>query len=43
MLGTVAQRLKAASELSGEDAVTAQRALRKLFALARRAEAEGAQ
>ena len=43
VLGTVAQRLKAASELSGEDAATAQRALRKLFALARRAEAEGAQ
>jgi DNA repair exonuclease SbcCD nuclease subunit len=43
VLGTAAQRLRAASELSGEDAATAQRALRMLFALARRAEAEGAQ
>jgi DNA repair exonuclease SbcCD nuclease subunit len=42
VLGTVAQRLKAAADGSGEDAATAQRALRKLFALARRAEAEGA-
>ena len=42
VLGTVAQRLKAAADGHGEQAATAQRALRKLFALARRAEAEGA-
>jgi DNA repair exonuclease SbcCD nuclease subunit len=41
LLGTVAQRLKAVADGSGEDAATAQRALRKLFTLARRAEAEG--
>jgi len=38
VLGTVAERLKAAAGGSGEDAATAQRALRKLFALARLAE-----
>ncbi len=42
VLCAIAQRLKAQGEGSGEDAATAQRALRKLFALARRAEAEGA-
>ncbi len=42
VLGTVAQRLKAAADGKGEDAATAQRALRKLFALAHGAQAEGA-
>ncbi len=36
VLGDVAQRLKAAADGSGEDAAVAQRALRRLFALARR-------
>ncbi len=42
VLGSVAQRLKSAADGGGEDSETAQRALRKLFALARRAEVEGA-
>jgi hypothetical protein len=42
MLGTVAQRLRAGAAGSGEEAAAAQRALRKLFTLARQAEAEGA-
>ncbi len=39
-LGEIAQRLKAASERDGAEAAIAQRALRRLFALARQAEAE---
>jgi hypothetical protein len=39
VLGTVAERLKAKAEGGGEEAAVAARALRKLFALARRAEA----
>jgi DNA repair exonuclease SbcCD nuclease subunit len=42
VLGTVAQRLKTAAESGGADSEVAERALRKLFALARRAEAGGA-
>jgi len=42
VLGTVAQRLKDAAEGGTEDAQVAERALRKLFALARRVEAGGA-
>ncbi len=41
VLGTVAQRLKATAEGGGEDAHVAERALRKLFALARRTQAGG--
>jgi DNA repair exonuclease SbcCD nuclease subunit len=41
VLGTVAQRLKATADGSGAEAEVAARALRKLFALARRAEAGG--
>ncbi|CAN1722378.1 DNA repair exonuclease [Hyphomicrobium sp. 1Nfss2.1] len=39
-LGEIAQRLKASSENGGADAAVAGRALRRLFALARQAEAE---
>jgi Calcineurin-like phosphoesterase len=42
VLGTVAQRLKNAAESGGAETEVAERALRKLFALARRAEAGGA-
>jgi DNA repair exonuclease SbcCD nuclease subunit len=42
VLASVAQRLKAAGGGKGEDAETAQRALRKLFTLARLAQAEAA-
>jgi len=42
VLGTVAQRLKTAAESGGADSEVAERALRKLFALARRVEAGGA-
>jgi len=42
VLGTVAERLKAAAESGGAEAEIAERALRKLFALARRAQAGGA-
>jgi hypothetical protein len=38
-LGDIAQRLKAMSETGGSDAAVAGRALRRLFALARQAEA----
>ena len=38
-LGEIAQRLKATSEAGGSDAAVAGRALRRLFALARQAEA----
>ena len=40
-LSEIAQRLKAASERDGAEAAVAQRALRRLFALARQAEAGG--
>jgi hypothetical protein len=40
-LTEIAQRLKAASEQDGAEAAIAQRALRRLFALARQAEAGG--
>ena len=40
-LSEIAQRLKAASEQDGAEAAIAQRALRRLFALARQAEAGG--
>jgi hypothetical protein len=42
VLGTVAQRLKAAAAGGGAEGETAEQALRKLFALARRAQAGGA-
>jgi predicted nucleic acid-binding protein len=42
VLGTVAQRLKTAAESGGTEGETAERALRKLFALVRRAQAGGA-
>jgi Calcineurin-like phosphoesterase len=42
VLGTVAERLKAKAAGSGEEAAVAARALRRLFALARRAEAGSA-
>jgi hypothetical protein len=42
LLASVAQSLKAAAGGKGEDSETAQRALRKLFTLARLAEAEAA-
>ena len=42
VLGSVAERLKAAAEGEGADAQVAERALRKLFALARRAQGGGA-
>jgi DNA repair exonuclease SbcCD nuclease subunit len=42
VLGTVARRLKAKADEKGEEAAAAALALRKLFALARRAEAGGA-
>jgi DNA repair exonuclease SbcCD nuclease subunit len=41
-LGTVAQRLRSAAESGGAESEAAERALRKLFALARRAQAGGA-
>jgi len=41
VLGTVAERLKAKAQGGGEEAADAARALRKLFSLARRAEAGG--
>jgi hypothetical protein len=41
VLGTVAQRLKATAEGGDKDARIAERALRKLFALARRAQVGG--
>jgi len=42
LLAGVAQRLRAASERGGDEAAVASRALRRLFALARQAEAGGA-
>ena len=41
VLSDIAQRLKATSEQGGAEAAVAHRALRRLFALARQAEAEG--